>query len=1038
MSLYDSHADKPGQIRDEGEEITLKYSRLDKTTGKLTWTIPPNYKGCVGGGAYNGIVITVSRVPANYISSSPTDGQYYIGDPTVDPDLHAGSIIEDGVLVLGAFYDDTITTELEVYGLEDQVPYYFSAYAVDNVARYHREGVHSYSLPTGVEESGSTDAYPAMHNVILESPTTLTTSTKLDVKKTYDLEFETECDNVKISIEGKYATNYDNLVREINYQLALLQNPYISPTPPDESGIFREGDSFYLWDGHNKHKLVYIDSPNDPTSPIIGTIWYNPVDKTLQVYESGGWVSLNFIEFEYDITDPTTYTYWFDGTTVRYWCVDKWCSLNTITSTKNPLLPNIMNCSSYWYNVNIQELYNWDADLGEWVDIDALYYPTDPNTISPGSYWYNETDEKVYVLQTGGDGWKVVPNVVYYVDGEVPAEYEPTLHSFWYDPSTQKLQKAIGYWSGINLVPDQTNPNTGDKWYDSGEQKVLVYTGDSWIELPDVIYSQTEPNDLQFGIMWFNTLAEQLNEYKQSWVLLDIAIYPHDPLDRKSCELWWDSTGSVDYLYEWDEVNNIWVAVDKFYKTDIDPALPEKLPDGSVWYNPITGEILKILSTKCEIMEVVRTPFDPTTPPLGYVWFAGTAFYMWNGSGWIQYDVIIHTLDPFIITEETYWYDGTDLHEWNGLSWDLIAVLDYDPKPTEGTLWLDNVNKKLYMWSVDSWSLTLPDIYSEFIKSTCSTKKDILAFKTKSVGCDNQLSIVRNGTSVLASLGTHIRYLHPVPGTALSTGNPMYKMLGVGDDGSPDERRELQNTIRELLGDPGAKVELTKTQLNICIDNAVKMLRKYGGHAYKRGFFFLDLYPNQQIYKLTDSCVGFNTIVRVNEVHRMTGAFMGGTYSGYDLYGYAALQQLYTMSTFDILSFHLVSSFIEELENLFATRITFQWLEETRELKLYNGVYHNERVLIDCSIERTEQDLFRDRETEIWIQRWAVAEAKMILSQVRGKFQSLPGPSGSTVLNSQELITQSESEKAVLMEELEDMSMSGIVEVGLGGYFVMG
>jgi hypothetical protein len=216
------------------------------------------------------------------------------------------------------------------------------------------------------------------------------------------------------------------------------------------------------------------------------------------------------------------------------------------------------------------------------------------------------------------------------------------------------------------------------------------------------------------------------------------------------------------------------------------------------------------------------------------------------------------------------------------------------------------------------------------------------------------------------------------------------------------------------------------------------MLRKYGGHAYKREMFFLDMMPNQQIYELRDRCVGFHKIVGVNAVYRLRSAFLRGAYSGYDIYGYAALKQLYTLGTFDTLSFHLVSGFIEELEHLFATRITFQWIERTRELKMYNSVHAMERVLIDAHIERTEQDLITDRETSLWIQRWAVAEAKMALSQSRGKFQSLPGPNGSTVLNAQELITQSEAEKAVLMEELEDASMSGSLDAGLSGFMVLG
>ena len=95
-------------------------------------------------------------------------------------------------------------------------------------------------------------------------------------------------------------------------------------------------------------------------------------------------------------------------------------------------------------------------------------------------------------------------------------------------------------------------------------------------------------------------------------------------------------------------------------------------------------------------------------------------------------------------------------------------------------------------------------------------------------------------------------------------------------------------------------------------------------------------------------------------------------------------------------------------------------------------------VPLTAYIERTEQELFTDRETREWIKRWAIAESKMMLSQIRGKFQTLPGPNGSTTLNSQELITQAETEKADLLIELEDRSMQNLEEAGQGATFIMG
>jgi hypothetical protein len=133
-----------------------------------------------------------------------------------------------------------------------------------------------------------------------------------------------------------------------------------------------------------------------------------------------------------------------------------------------------------------------------------------------------------------------------------------------------------------------------------------------------------------------------------------------------------------------------------------------------------------------------------------------------------------------------------------------------------------------------------------------------------------------------------------------------------------------------------------------------------------------------------------------------------------------------------------VASYIEELETLFATKITYSWYEYNRELKVQQIIPGNERVLVDATFERTEQDLMTDRQTNLWLQRWAVAEAKQILSQIRGKFQTLPGPSGSTTLNSQELITQAETEKQELRLMLTDWSMQNLHEYGAAPMLIIG
>jgi len=53
-----------------------------------------------------------------------------------------------------------------------------------------------------------------------------------------------------------------------------------------------------------------------------------------------------------------------------------------------------------------------------------------------------------------------------------------------------------------------------------------------------------------------------------------------------------------------------------------------------------------------------------------------------------------------------------------------------------------------------------------------------------------------------------------------------------------------------------------------------------------------------------------------------------------------------------------------------------------------------------------------------WIQRYALAVAKGILGEIRGKYKTLPSPGGGAQLNGDALTQQSEKEKDKLKEEL--------------------
>lgn len=984
MGIYNNFKDTPDAIKNEGQEIELKFTRNGDGTGKVCWNIPAPLSGCSADDqAYDGIVITVSSKPGNYTTTSPTDGEYYNGDATGDVDLHAGDKL-DFARIVGAFYHDKETTCITITDIEDRTPYYFSAYAVDKVGRYHREGVHAYSIPETKQQYVGMDGDIAYHDIGIDTDQTVLddTSTGLLPNKEYAVEFKYNKKCYTIKMMGHTSQSYGDMVDSINIEMKKLFTEFESNTPPNSGGYYIdvENQTGSVWDGHVSVNIspLYFNT-TDPTVVILGQYWYNTDTELLQVYESGGWASVSgLLTTPYAPRELKCDDIWFDGTTIRQWSGTTWCDLPTHIQTRNPLWPPLMDCDSYWYIPSTGEFKEWDTNLSAWVESLVMVYNKDPNDITTGDFWYNETDAKMYLFVAGDFDEIDETNIRYEERNEDGELDDPEANLYWYIPSEQTL------------------------------------------------YKRNISND--------------------AWVEQDFVSYPTDPTVRESCNLWWDTTTGVDTLYKWDSTTPAWVEVTKFTQSEVDPSKPTKLEKNSAWYNSDTGEIQLIMGTNCLPVNYIYSSVNPNDLMVGYVWYNSKdeLWFEWDGSEWINFIPLFNDTDPNSPNDGDAWFDTQNnvLNIWDSGAW-VDTEYSTDPLvPQNGDTWFDTSTKVLYEWNGTIWNKINPDVYLNFLNddNSCDDGVDVLRFKTREQGCDVKLKVDKDKSTIITNLALSVIWYREISGKSKISTSPKYKQLGVGTDGSPDERRKLQSDLRETLGGAGMEVELTKNQLDICINNALNMIRKNSGYAYDKGFFFLDLNPNQQTYYLTDECVGFNKIVDVTEIYRV-GPFnysngVGG--SDNSVFSFGAMQQLYSMQTFDILSYHLIAQYLEELEFLFARKIMFQWTEEKHRLRIYQTMQREERVLIEGNIERTEQDILNDREVNYWIFRWALAEAKMILSQVRGKYQALPGPNGSTTLNSQELITQAENERAELAQELQDLSMHDTIETGAGAHIVFG
>lgn len=256
--------------------------------------------------------------------------------------------------------------------------------------------------------------------------------------------------------------------------------------------------------------------------------------------------------------------------------------------------------------------------------------------------------------------------------------------------------------------------------------------------------------------------------------------------------------------------------------------------------------------------------------------------------------------------------------------------------------------------------------------------------------------------------------------------------VGVGNDGSYDERIQLIKVLNGQLGWPQLCVELQEEQFNIAIDNALENYRQLSDGAYKRAFILFKLRPGQQKYYLNSAIDKTDHIVDIHKIHRVgpLGIYGGGPN---DVWAHAFAQQYYDFARGggDMLTTHLVAAYSEDLSRMFAGELMFQWDEPSHELYIVRSVRGHETVVIEAMLERSEQEILMDRWCKQYIQNWALAELKMMLGLIRSKFSSgTPGPGGTINLNGELLIAEARQDMTELKEELLNYEYGG--HVGLG------
>jgi hypothetical protein len=701
-----------------------------------------------------------------------------------------------------------------------------------------------------------------------------------------------------------------------------------------------------------------------------------------------------------------------------------------VISNADPTAPPT---NSAWFDLTTSQLKLWSGTA--WVLPSPLSpvisYASDPSLPKCDDYWYDGTTAH----QFDGVVWKDVATTVTALDPNKAPMLDCT--NFWKSGDVFfRWNDTSDTWTTPTVLVMNTTPQTittGSLWYNPMTMVLSVWNGSIWVATPATL-STTAPASPTNHQYWIDPLTKHLMQYNSSstWVSVTAIVYHKQPTDLAVADVLFNTT--LNTLSEWD--GTTWIDItSKLFIQTTNPATKSPITQGSLWYNTTLGLWFKLVGTveNCSWVgvNVLQSIVSPSALTAGY-WF-NTITRLWYervGSTWSQIYPTSSVTDPTQPVLGTTWYDGSQLFQRDSTTtWVVVPFSTSLLVIPVGTRWLNSASGALNIWTGSTWD----QITAPFIAAW----NEINNINIVSQLC-GEPSMIEVISSPLLFIDLTFTAGTPILGLDGYSGRPMTEEIGVGTDGSVDERRKIINNLFTRLGAPTVNVELSREQMDLAVQKGLDYIRRDSGAGNSRAYFFLDLKRGQQNYLLTSRSVGFNTIVDVLNLYRTRGGLLTNNSGGSDLYGQQLVQQLYSSGTFDLLSFHLMSSYQSLVNKLFVREFQFQWTERKRLLSIMRNIGNNERILVDAVIERTEQDLLTDRMTKNWIEDWALSEAMIMLGNMRGKFSSLAGAGGSITLNAESLKAEAVTMQTLLISELDDYVASDVETWGIGASITKG
>ena len=221
----------------------------------------------------------------------------------------------------------------------------------------------------------------------------------------------------------------------------------------------------------------------------------------------------------------------------------------------------------------------------------------------------------------------------------------------------------------------------------------------------------------------------------------------------------------------------------------------------------------------------------------------------------------------------------------------------------------------------------------------------------------------------------------------------------------------INSFVMARMGHPIVRVELTPYQIKTCIDEATTKL-DYHAPTWTKQFAVFDASAGVNIYSLPTWIV-HNIENVVYKKSLLSIQSQAGTLE-FDFF-LKYFSDNYLFNSFSIGDYYLLQSTMEMTRKILGQDGTWDIING-QYLQLYPPPSTTpEEVVVEYRAIDTDTIAPAYRN---WLQKYALACAKVVLGEIRSKYAVIPGPAGGAQMNGAALISEGNQEKEQLQQEL--------------------